>query len=171
MAANLEIWESNSDARVSMRVAGPRPGTEKTVGTAGKGQRLRISPEDRVIVEEAIRNHENNPFVNGKLSQVGGPARTPPENIEDFQQPQQLTDDELSLFFTMTPDEFGAALRELSEANVRRLRTLFMDNGGTVAQQQVITDFIEENWPITSGDTPSYREMRQDPQGGAVLSR
>lgn len=168
MATAQEIWESNVDARVSMRVPGPRPGSERPLSVKGKGQRLRILPEDRVVVEEGIRDAQNNPFVNGKLTQVGGPTRTPPENVEGFETEQSMSDEEMATFFALTPDEFAQALPALSEANVRRLQTLFRDKGGTVAQLEVINDYVEEHWPITSGDTPSYREMRQGPTGAAL---
>lgn len=159
-----EIWESTVDGKVSLNVPGPR-GTLKNINAKGKGARLRISPGDRVVVEEGIRDRQNNPFINGKLMQVGGPVRVPLEE-DEFEQDQQLSDDDLALFFTYSPEDFEAALPSLSEPNIRRLCTLFMTKGGTVAQQQIIGDYIEQTWPITSGDTPSYREMRQDPGAG-----
>lgn len=162
MAAQLEVWESNISGRVAMEVAGARPGTTRRLTTMGKGQRLRITVEDRELVEEGIRNIQNNPFANGKLTQIGGKTRVAPEGTEVLGT-QQFSDDDLAMFFAMTPEDFRAALGELSEANVRRLRDLFRDKGGTVAQQEVINDYIEEKWPVSSGDTPSYREMRSEP--------
>jgi len=167
MAAAVEIWESNVDGRISVNTPGPRD-TVKKLTTLGKGQRIRITAEHRELAEEGIRNQQNNPFANGKLTQIGGEARIPPPRDDDFVAPQQFSDEELAIFFTMTPEEFGAALRELSEANVRRLETLVREKGGTVAQQEVLREYIEEQWPITSGDTQSYREMRQSPQGAAL---
>lgn len=161
-ATQPEIWESNIQGRVSMSVPGPRQGADRRLTVYGKGQRLRITPEDRSLVEEGIRDVQNNPFANGKLTQVGGPERVAAEDAPTLGI-QQFSDEELAVFFAMSPEDFGSALGELSEANVRRLRDLFRDKGGTVAQQEVINDYIEEQWPVTSGDTASYREMRSDP--------
>jgi hypothetical protein len=162
MADVVEIWESNIPGRVSMDVPGPRD-TTRQLTTLGKGQRLRIKPEDREIVEEGVRDIQNNPFANGMLQQVGGPRRVPPIDAEADLGEQQFSDDDLAVFFSMTPDDFRVALDGLSENNVRRLQTLFTDKGGTVAQKEVINDYVEAKWPITSGDTASYREMRQEP--------
>lgn len=162
----VEIWECNIDGRVSMDVPGFRPGVSQRLTAAGKGQRIRIRPGDRVIVEEGIREVQKNPFVNGMLSQVGGPSREPnPDRPEEAELGnQQLSDDDLAVFFSLSPEEFESQLAELSQANVFRLRTLVIDKGGTVRQQQIITDYVEEKWPVTSGDTKSYREMRQEPE-------
>lgn len=161
--ADIEIWESNVAGRISMHVPGPRD-TLKPLTVLGKGQRLRISPGDRIVVEEGIRDLQNNPFVNGQLSQVGGPTREKTEAEEELGLPdQQMSDDVLAGFFSLEPDDFTSALHELSEVNVRRLQTLFRDKAGTVRQQEIIKDYIDEKWPITSGDTASYREMRSEP--------
>jgi hypothetical protein len=167
MAAVVEVWESNVMGRISVNVPGPRDTTKK-LSVLGKGQRIRIQPEHRELAEEGIRDQQNNPFANGKLSQVGGPERVAPQRDDDFTSDQRFSDEDLAIFFSLSPDDFGTALRELSEANVRRLETLFKDKGGTVAQQEVIREYIEERWPVTSGDTASYREMRQSPQGAAL---
>lgn len=163
-SATTETWESNVEGRVSMTIVNEATGRETHLTTRGKGQRLRISTEHRELVEEGIRDIQNNPFVNGKLSQISGPTRKPSQEEQEQELGnQQFTDDDLAGLFTLPIEDFDAVLPDLSQANVFRLRDLLSDRQGTVQQQANLTEYIEKTYPVTSGDTPSYREMRQEP--------
>lgn len=160
--AETETWELNIDGRVSMAVSGAR-GQEKNLTAKGKGQRIRLTTEDRELAEEVIRDSQNNPFINGMLSQISGPVRERREG--DFEEKQQMDDEELAGCFALDDADFIATLDAFSEPNVRRLRTLFKDRGGKVSQQEILNEYIETKWPASSGDTPTYREMDGAPVG------
>lgn len=151
--SDLEIWESAIPGRVSVTVTNSR-GNPQTASVMGKGNRLRISASDREVAEEQIRDPQNNPFRNGMLYQVGGPAG---EASADA-----LSDDDLAAVFEMTGDEFANVINSLSEVNVRRLKNLTGPIDASRSQVEMLDQVIAERFPV-GGDTPSYREMQGAP--------
>lgn len=152
----IEVWENNLEGRVSITVTDGR-GRDRQLSIKGKGQRLRLSADDREVAEEQIRYPHNNPFTNGTLTQVGG------AKSESVVTDQQLSDDDLAGLFELSdaPD-FIAAINDLSEVNVRRLKDMVKEKG-SVMQSEALVDYIEEKWPASSGDTKTWRDINADP--------
>lgn len=160
-AGEKEIWESTIDGRVSVEVINShnRP---QTLSVVGKGSRLRLTGEERDLIEEQVRKKQHNPFRNGMLVQVGGPVAGPRE--EDGELPntdQALLDSDLGALFTLTGSDFDDAVRALSEVNVRRLKTLIPTYDAAKSQSDFISEHIESEWPL-GGDTLSNAEARGD---------
>jgi hypothetical protein len=167
--ADKEIWESTIPGRIAVTTIDDR-GRERTQSILGKGQRLRVTAEERAINEERIRDQQNNPFRNGMLLHINRkPAEEPSGDGEGSAAPssrpsdQELSDDELAATFEFEGDDFADAVRALSEVNVRRLKVLAAERDAKTSQVVFINSHIEETWPI-GGDTPTYREMQGAPQ-------
>lgn len=149
--SELEIWESTIPGRVTVTVTNSR-GNRQDQSVVGNGSRLRITTDDRELVEEQVRDPQNNPFLNGMLYQVGGPTRADSS-------PDALSDDDLKDVFDMTGDEFANIVAGLSEVNIRRLKSLTGPVDASKSQIEFLDEIIATRFPI-GGDTPTYREMQ-----------
>lgn len=155
-----EIWESTIPGRISVQVLNSR-GRPQEVSILGKGQRLRLTPEERVLVEEQVRDPQNNPFRNGMLVQVGGPAPEPEVDGSLPDTDQALLDADLGALFELRESDFEDAVRALSEINVRRLNAMVDEQDASKSQIDFLDKYIAETWPI-GADTASNAEARGD---------
>ena len=146
-----EIWESTIPGRVTLQVTNEK-GRPLTITTRGKGQRLRIAPEDREIAEESVRQVEHNPFRNGMLVRVDKSASHSPSADE-------LTDPELQAIFELEPADFRATVSELGEVNIRRLKAMTVEADASKSEMEFIDELIAERYPI-GGSMPTYDEMQ-----------
>lgn len=152
MSEQQEIWETTVPGRVTVTITNSR-GRPQDLSVVGAGQRLRITATDRELVEESIRDRQNNPFRNGTLYQVGGPKAIEPAS------PDALSDEDLRLTFESTGAEFESIVEALSEVNVRRLKVLTGPVDASRSQIEFLDKIIAERYPV-GGDTPTYREMQ-----------
>lgn len=166
----LEIWESQTDGRVSMEVDGEY-GRPRRLTVKGRGNRLRITAKARRIVQESIRLEQNDPFRNGKLvrfdrrtEEARLAAEAAGESIpkQDPASENELTDEQLNTVFLLEGDDFEAAVKDLSEFNIRRLRTNAVAVDAKASQVAFLNDYIAENL-TAQGDTPTYREIQEIP--------
>jgi hypothetical protein len=126
-----------------------------TVG-GREGARLRIAALDREITQEQIVDRDNDPFVNGMLRRVDGDQQA----VKETQTIQALTTEDLVTVFAKEGAGFQRHVDALSELNVRRMLSIAKDVDATLSQQQYLKESIERRWPITSGDTETYRELK-----------
>lgn len=150
-----EIWESTIEGRNSFSVLNSL-GRPQTISIVGKESRLRITADERIIIEEQIRKVQHNPFKNGMLIQVGGPISPDAERSAD-----ELDDETLGGLFELKGADFEDAVRSLSEVNVRRLKTMVQDKDASKSQLEFLDDHIAASWPLGS-DTASNAEARGD---------
>jgi len=155
-----EIWESTIEGRVSVVVLNSR-GREQTMSIRGKGARLRLTTEERVLIEEQVRYRQNNPFRNGMLVQVGGPKPAPGEDGQLPDTEQALLDSDLKALYDLKDSDFEDAVKSLSEVNVRRLKGMVSEADASKSQIDFLDLYIEQQWPL-GGDTPSNAEARGD---------
>lgn len=159
-----EIWESNIPGRVFVEIVNHN-GRPQSISCVGKGSRLRVKTADRQIAEENIRLPQNNPFRNGMLTRVDSNA-----GALEGDQSNALTDEALFELFALPPADFVLALDQLTELNIRRLKEAAIPQDATASQVEAIQSVLNEKWPI-GGDTPTYREMTADPDGGVGAAR
>ena len=151
-----EIWESCVKGRVWVEVTDYK-GAPKVISSFGVGSRLRITTMDRVRNQEAIRNPQDDPFINGML------RRTDSEETDEYTASSQThSDDDLKSVFELSQDAFEEYVKELNEVNVRRMKEMAVVHA-SVLQDQFLTEQLQTRWPI-GGDTPTYREMTGTPQ-------
>lgn len=148
-----EIWELTVPGRVSVEVLNSQ-NRPQTLTALGKGQRLRVTTAERALIEEAVRDEQNNPFRNGMLVRVG---RKDQSDASD----DELGDDDLAGLFGLKGKDFEDAVGALSEVNVRRLKVLTVEKDAARSQVEHIDAHIEATWPI-GADTPSNAEARGD---------
>lgn len=153
---NEEIWELTVPGRVNLTVTDNR-GQERLLTAKGVGQRLRLTEDDRLILQERMRDPQNDFFTNGMLVRVDSGAD------KDSATPDQLTDEELVTLFGLPMDEFKPIVQSLGEVSVRRLSTMAESSGASVQQANFLKEQIAERWPVTSGVTKTYREMMSAP--------
>lgn len=151
-----EIWELTVPGRVNLTIH-DHLGKPRHLTAKGVGQRLRLSEEDRLIIQERIRQPQHDVFVNGMLVRVDSGASA------EEASPDQLTDEELESLFGLRVEEFKDAVAGLGEVPVRRLYVMAEAAGASVLQVNHLKEQIETRWPVTSGDTPTYREMMSTP--------
>lgn len=157
--SEMEIWEVTIPGRVSVTVLNDRgnPQTLSALGPYGdrRAGRIRLTTEQRELVEEGNIHPEHNAFRNGMLIQVNAKSTAAAA-------PDQLSDDDLGNLFSLTGSEFEGAVKVLSEVNVRRLKMLTVPHDAAKSQIDFLDEYIAESWPI-GGDTPTYREMSRTP--------
>lgn len=154
-AGEKEIWESTIEGRVAVEVMNSQ-GRPQTLSIKGKGSRLRLVGSERTVIEEQVRERQNNPFRNGMLIQVGGPVDPEAEPSAD-----ELADEDLAGLFELKGGDFAEAVQALSEVNVRRLKAMVKAHDATSSQVEFIDGYIAQQWPI-GADTPSNAEARGD---------
>lgn len=165
----LEVWENQSDGRVSMEVDGEL-GRPRRLTVYGKGQRLRILARQRRIVQEGIRLEQNDPFRNGKLIRLNRATVEEREKaeaegapiVEEPKGDNELSDAELIDTFLLEGEEFEEAVKAQTEFNIRRLRHLAVEHDAKASQVAFLNDYIAENL-TAQGDTPTYREIMDTP--------
>lgn len=149
-----EIWELTVPGTVWVSIVNER-GRERAVQVGGRGgKRLRISPLDRELTQERIVDPENDPFLNGALVRVD--TRDPGRERSD----QELTTEALVEIFGLETPMFIKRINALSEVNVRRMKVMCEDVDATQSQALALKNLIDERYPITSGDTEVYRELK-----------
>lgn len=148
-----EIWESCVKGRVWVEVTDYR-GAPKVVSVVGVGSRLRITTGDRQRNQEALRNPQDDPFINGMMRRIDGPA----ESDEYTTSAQTHSEEDLQGVFALEQAAFEEYVAELNELNVRRMKEM-APTYASVLQDKFLTDQIATRWPI-GGDTPTYREMQ-----------
>lgn len=153
--AGEEIWELMVPGRVHVEVTNHR-GQPATISVVGKKSRLRISPTDREICQERIRDVENDPFENGSLRRIDSKV------LEAERAANELSDDDLREVFNLTGPEFEDMVRSFSQVNVRRMAAMTEDVDASNSQIVFLKDYIQETWPI-GGTVPSYEEMQRTP--------
>lgn len=149
---NEEIWELTVPGRVAVTIHDAR-GNPRDITAKGVGQRLRLTEEERLLLQEQFLDPENDFFVNGMLVRVD--SRADKSEVSS----DQLTDDDLRSLFGLPFEEFKSIVDGLGQVPVRRLSGLAIPSGASVLQANYLTEQIAERWPVTSGDTPTYREM------------
>lgn len=152
-SAGKEIWESTIEGRISVVVENSK-GRPQTISIVGKGSRLRVTEEERLLVQEVVRDNQNDPFTNGMLVQINRDA-------DSVASDNELTDEDLAALFELKGEEFDETVKALSEVNVRRLKGMVVEKDAANSQREFLTDYIQERWPIGS-DTPSNAEARGD---------
>jgi hypothetical protein len=150
MAERREIWESTIPGRVTLEIADAK-GRTQTLTTLGKGQRIRITTDDREIVEEGIVEAEHNPFKNGMLFRVDTGAHE--------RSTEEISDAELAAIFDLGQDDFRSTVTALGQVNVRRLKNMVADVDASKSEIEFLDQLIEERWPL-GGSMPSYDEMQ-----------
>lgn len=147
----LEIWEMTLPGRVTMTVTNSR-GRPQEISAMGKGQRLRMTTEDRQIAEEGIRSLDNNPFRNGMLVRIDDAKDHVPA-------PDELSDEELAGIFQLDQDDFQNTVTALGEVNIRRLKSMFAEVDASKSEIDFVNNLIEERYAI-GGSMPTYDEMQ-----------
>ena len=140
-------------------------------GRAGGSRKLHISPDDRRFNEEQVIEEmgEHNIFRNGTLRFISATDGSIPADVDTK---NQLTlEDMKALLEIRDEDLFREEVTELtSELIVRRLKNL-AEKDGTVAQNEVLTELIEERWKV-GGTQRTVRELIEAGErvGGQVVS-
>lgn len=146
----VEIWETTTPSSFRLFYTDPK-GYEKPLRVGGKvGARLRITTEDRELNQERFVSPDLDPFLNGFLVQAQGPVT--------LTSPHAVANDDLVTWYQR--EDFDEAIEDLNEFNSYRLLRLSDAGKATVKQVETLRDMIQRRWPITSGDTPTYRELK-----------
>lgn len=153
---NEEVWELTVPGRIHIEVTNIA-GRPQPLTVSGVGQRLRIKTTDRQIVQERVRNAQNDPFLNGMLVRIDG------RRSESERSPEELNDADLAEVFQLDRADFEAMVDAFGEVNVRRLEGMATAEDASVNQVDYLKKSIATRWPITSGSTKTYDEMMRTP--------
>lgn len=146
-----EIWHTTTHSRVGVWVTDSK-GAESRRRVGGKpGSVLRITKEDREMNQERVVDARYDPFTNGMLVPVKS-SSTPSEHA--------IPNEELVGLFALEIADFADRIGALNEVNSYRLLRLQEEGKATVAQVTALKDMIEKRWPISSGPTPTYKELK-----------
>jgi predicted type IV restriction endonuclease len=149
-----EIWETTTAGRVWVTTTDHR-GHERDVSVGGKiGARLRITTVDREINQDRVLEELSDPFRNGLLRRLDADQNVEERTTTD----QALTTDDLVTVFAKHGSAFQAAVRNLNERNVRRLREMAEAVDATTSQVTFLDQHLEAKYR-RHGAMPSYKDM------------
>lgn len=159
-----EVWELTVSGTVWVEVTNDR-GKPTPLRVGGKpGARLRISTEDRVIVQERVVDPEADPFTNGMLVRIDADQQADSKTASV----DALTTEDLMKIFSKSGRAFQSAVDKLGQLSVRRMTEMAEDVDATASQISYLKEQLETRWPL-GGDTPTYRELT-GVTGGATLA-
>lgn len=153
----IEVWEATTGGRVWVETTlDPAKGTTKMRSVVGKGNRLRISTEDRLVAQERTRDKKNDPFTNGLLLRVDDDQ----QKDDTTKSPSAASDEDLKKIFKMRQiARFTSAVDDLSEVSLRRLVTLSKeDESISVAQKERMTEMLNDKFGPNRGK-PDLRHL------------
>ena len=153
-----EIWECQVEGTIYFEVTNHK-GVPKSTSVRGVGSRIRLTTEDRILMQERILDRINDPFVNGMMLRLDADQ----QGDEATRSTDALSEADLIAAFQLDPGDFSDYVSSLSEVNVRRLNTLKKKAKATVEQAEYIQQLITDRFTV-GGDTPTYREMQAAPQ-------
>lgn len=171
---NTETWTMASEGTCWVWVKDPREGgmiKQRVGGRAGGSRTLHISTDDRRFNEEQVieEMEHHNIFKNGTLAFV---SSTNGEKAADVDTKNQITAQDMrALLEIRDEDLFRSEVTDLSsELVVRRLKNL-AEKDGTAAQNEVLTEIIEQRWKV-GGTQRTVRELMDAGEriGGQVVS-
>lgn len=140
-----EIWICQIPGRIAVGLEDLRTGRVRTIAVEGKGQFLRLTDQQRELVEEQIVHQEVNPFKNGMLVR---------KRSERERSDQELADDELAAVFELDDADYNEFVDGLTEVNLRRLVVLAKERDASYNQVGALQDAIAERFPApTPGPT------------------
>lgn len=154
-----EVWETTTAGRVWVEVTNER-GLPRAISAGGRsGARLRITVEDRELVQERIVTPEHDPFTNGLLVRIDGDQQTNART----KSPDALNTEQLMKVFSKTGKTFQSMVDSFGEVTVRRMLEMAEDVDATNSQISYLRKIIDDRYRV-GGDTPTYREMQGEPR-------
>lgn len=171
---NIETWEITGEGTAWVWVRDPREGKmvkQRVGGRAGGSRKLHITTDDRRFNEEQVieEMEEHNIFRNGTLRFISASDGSQPNDVDTS---AQLTEADMAALLEIRDEDlFREEVTALnSELVVRRLKNL-AEKGGTMAQNEVLTDLIEARWKV-GGTQRTVRELIEAGEriGGQVVS-
>jgi hypothetical protein len=132
-----EIWVQAVDGRVWLEVGG------KQVSVARRGQKIRMTVQDRERIQEMTVDPKFDVFTNGTLYRLG----------DD----QLLTDDRLAATLS-NATELGLLVQSASEVVMRRLQVLCRERDVSLSVNEVVNSAIRQRFPL-GGSQPVYDQM------------
>lgn len=153
-----EIWECQVEGTIYFEITNHK-GAPASTSVKGVGSRIRVTTEDRILMQERILDRVNDPFVNGMMIRIDADQ----QEDESTRSTDALSEAELIAVFDLEPADFAEYVSSLSEVNVRRLAGMKKKAKITVEQAEYIQELIAEKYSV-GGDTPTYREMQAAPQ-------
>lgn len=169
-----ETWEITGEGTAWVWVKDPREGKmikQRVGGRAGGSRKLHITPDDRRFNEEQVieEMEQHNIFKNGTLRFVSATDGSKPADVDTS---NQLTEMDMSQLLEIRDEDlFREEVTSLSsELVVRRLKNLAEKNG-TITQNAVLEELIEERWKV-GGTQRTVQELIDAGEriGGQVVS-
>lgn len=154
--AGDELWEITVPGRVWVNTVNAR-GVSKAISVGGReGARLRIATLDREITQEGVVNPEDDPFLNGMLRRLDAD-----QNADETTKTEHaLSTEDLLLVFSQSQAKFRKTVDGMSEINVRRMHDIARDVDASLSQIEYLKEAVNTRWPISSGETPVYKELK-----------
>lgn len=170
---NIETWEVAGEGTCWVWIKDPREGKyvkQRVGGRAGGSRKLHISTDDRRFNEEQVieEMEQHNVFKNGTLRFI---SASDVREDDIFTVNQLTVEDMTALLEIKDEDLFREEVGALkSELVMRRLKAL-AEKQGTVLQNDVINELVEERWKV-GGTQKTVRELIEAGEriGGTVLS-
>ena len=137
-----EVWENVVGGTVWLTVLGER-NREKQVPLTGQRSRQRLSTEDRLIMQDAALDAEQDVFTNGMLRRVDADQN----EDERTRSNQVFRDGDLVAAFDFKGREFSDFVHELNLLNAGRMQRLITHVDPSESQRQAIADRLAELRP------------------------
>jgi hypothetical protein len=132
-----ETWQSVVEATTWLKVT-QRDGSEREVSLSRKGQKIHLTAEDRMRMQELLVDDVFDPFKNGALIQLGSDG-VPVASDNGSQSDEWL----LTEVLTMRGEELKQRLENFGEVVLRRLLDLAeqadMPNSVVAAVREIVT--------------------------------
>lgn len=152
-----ETWEMQTGGTVYVEsLIDPVRGVTKMLKASGKGGRVRISAMDRKLAQERTRDKKHDPFTNGLMLRVDDDQQEDPDTAS----PSAMSDAGLTKLFSFKQQaRFRAAIGDLTEVSLRRLKDLAAENEDvTSVQNDIINTRINDEFSVNRGKDASLKD-------------
>jgi hypothetical protein len=151
--SETETWQNAVEATTWLKVT-QRDGSEREVSLSRKGQKIHITDEDRMRMQELLVEDVFDPFKNGTLIQLGSDG-APVAVGNGSQSDQWLIDEVLSL----RGDDLKLRLEDFGEVVLRRLLALGEQADMPNSVVASIRDIVVRRYSVGK-ESKIYREMQ-----------
>lgn len=159
----VEIWKNPTKSLVVTKRQ-DKLGQFSDVSTRG-GETLKISPEDRRMNQEQVRNEKHDPFQNGMLTPV---QLLDGDDVEEAAgNPNMLTEEDVVAVLKMPAKDFAARIEAMdSEAVLRRVKQVAQEEDVAPSRQTLIAQRLQQVAPkkkiesglLGSDSTPTRKQ-------------
>lgn len=156
----IEEWEITTEGRVWLQVTtftrhGQPMDKDVSLGPKKPGQKLKISQADRERNQENVADPKFDPFRNGLLVRIDADQQADPQTAST----DAVSTKDLLGIYELKGAQFQAAVEQLGQVPIRRLREMAEAVDATTSQVAMLDEVIAERWRQASSQPDAVFDL------------